>query len=302
MEIPADFAQRMMEVHGAAGRAWLAGLPGLLAACAADWGLKVGPPFPLSYNYVAPATRADGTEVVLKVGVPCVGLWGEMAALRVYDGRGSVQLLAADHERGVMLLERLRPGTTLLAVEDDPAATEIAAGVMRALRHPPPADHAFRTVDAWAAGLGKLRARFGGATGPLPADLVLRAESLFAELLASQAPPVVLHADLHHGNILAATRAPWLAVDPQGVVGEPASEVGVWLHNPLPQLLQQPDPSRILARRIDQLSDLLGFDRTRIHAWGLATAVLSAWWSIEDHGYGWEGAIAVARLLAALPG
>ena len=54
------------------------------------------------------------------------------------------------------------------------------------------------------------------------------------------------------------------------------------------------------ARRVDQLSAELGFDRQRLVGWGLAQAVLSAWWSYEDHGRGWEGGLACAEILQAL--
>jgi streptomycin 6-kinase len=145
-----------------------------------------------------------------------------------------------------------------------------------------------------------MRQHFGGTGGPFPARLVDEAESLFAELLGSQAPPVLLHGDLHHENILSAQRAPWLALDPKGILGEPAYEVGALLRNPLPQLLQRPDPGRVMARRVDQLAEALEIERARIRGWGLAQAVLSAWWSVEDHGYGWEDTIACAELLAAI--
>jgi len=56
----------------------------------------------------------------------------------------------------------------------------------------------------------------------------------------------------------------------------------------------------MLARRVDQLAAELGFERARIRGWGVAQAVLSAWWSFEDHGHGWEPAIACAELLAAI--
>ena len=105
---------------------------------------------------------------------------------------------------------------------------------------------------------------------------------------------------MHHENILSATRAPWLAIDPKGIVGEPDYEVGALLRNPLPQLLNMPHPGRVTARRVDQLAEALGFDRARVRGWGLAQAVLSAWWCIEDSGYGWEPAIACAELLAAV--
>jgi streptomycin 6-kinase len=171
---------------------------------------------------------------------------------------------------------------------------------MRQLWRPLPPDHGFRSVADWAAGLGKLRPYFGGGTGPLPVALVERAEALFAALLPSMAAPVLLHGDLHHWNILAAQREPWLALDPKGIAGEPAYEVGALLRNQIPRLLALPDPPAAMARRIAILADELGFDRVRLVGWGIAQAVLSAWWSIEDHGYGGEEAITCAELLLPL--
>jgi streptomycin 6-kinase len=300
--IPDDFAGRMVELYGNEGNDWLERLPALLDACARRWSLALQPPFELSYNYVCPAVRADGTEVVLKVGVVNPELLSEIAALQLYAGRGCAQLLDADPDQGIMLLERLRPGTPLLELQDDQQATAIAAQVMAQLWRPVPPNHPFPTVAKWAAGLGRLRARFNGRTGPLPRRLVEMAESLFAELIPSMAEPVLLHGDLHHWNILAAERQTWLALDPKGIVGEPAYEVGAWLRNPMPDIARMPQAGRILARRMDQFADLLGFDRARILGWGVAQAVLSAWWSFEDHGHGWEPAIACADLLATLKG
>ncbi len=301
--VPNGFARTIVELYRTAGVEWLSRLPSVIADCAQHWSLTVMPPFePLSYNYVAPASRADGADVVLKVGVPNPELLTEIEALRFFNGHGIVRLLDANADQGVLLLERLKPGAPLSSLTDDEQATAIAAQVMRQLWQPAPAAHPFPTVAKWAAGLKRLREHFDGGCGPFPDDLVEAAEARFAELIGSMAEPVLLHGDLHHENILTAERQPWLALDPKGLVGEPAYEVGPLLRNPMPQLLAEPKPERILARRLDQLelAEALGFDRERLLGWGLAQAVLSAWWSFEDHGHGWESGIACAELLAAL--
>jgi len=195
----------------------------------------------------------------------------------------------------------LEPGTPLTALceTDDAAATSAASSVMRKLWRTPHAGHAFPTVADWGEGFRRLRGRFGGGTGPFPRALVEEAETLFRELLESSAEPVLLHGDLHHGNVLAAAREPWLAIDPKGLVGEPAYEVGALLRNPLPQLFDWPRPVRVAERRIAQLSEELGFDRERVRGWGLAQAVLSGWWTFEDTGAGGGAGVAVAEILAA---
>jgi streptomycin 6-kinase len=302
--LPEHFTRLMIEIYGDEGVAWLEQLPALIDDCAERWSLTVLPPYELSYNYVAPAIRADGTPVVLKVGVPSGEPVDQIPALRHYAGHGMVRLLEADADLGAYVMERLSPGVSLVHMEDDQQATAIAAEVMRQIwqgpARIPPAEHRFPTIADWINGMQRMREHFGGTTGPFPRALVEEAEWLFAELLASQAAPVLLHGDLHHDNIVSAKRAPWLALDPKGIVGEPAYEVGALLRNPLPRLLEMPNPARATARRVDQLAEALGIERARVRGWGLAQAVLSAWWCVEDSGYGWEPTIACAELLAAV--
>ena len=301
MKIPERLAINVKDVHGETGAAWLARLPSILEECSRDWPLTLGAPFEAaSFNYVAPVVRSDGSPAVLKVGVPHSEFTTELEALRVFDGRGSVRLLEGDAERGVMLLERAVPGMPASGLDDDAKATSALTSVMRGLRRDVPADHPFPTVADWAEGLAKLRREFGGGTGPFPPEIVEAAERTFDDLLASSPAPRLLHGDLHHDNVLAAGRRPWLSVDPKGIVGDPAYETAAMLRNPVGWLPQQDDPARILRRRIDRLAEELGFDRARIAGWGFAQTVLAAWWTWEDHRRYDEAGILVAERLLAL--
>lgn len=302
---PDAFSQKILATFNDRGDAWLKRLPTLLSDCARRWSLTILPPFPnLSFNYVAPVVRADGSEAVLKAGVPHKELWTEVAALRLYDGQNSVRLLEADEARGVLLLERLTPGTSLTTLADDAHdewATSIAASVMRGLWRPVPPQHGFPTVGDWAKGFQRLREHFGGGVGPFPVRLVAEAETLSTELVrSSSAPVVVLHGDLHHDNILSAERRPWLAIDPKGVIGEPAYEVGALLRNLWADRHPLANPGRRLERRVHQLADELEIDRARVRGWGVAQAMLSAWWCVEDGGNSWASDVAIAELLAAV--
>lgn len=299
--VPDQLIRTTTELRGVAGAEWLNRLPQIIADCEQRWSVVIGPPFPeLSYNYVAPAIRADGTVAVLKLSFPEDGEFRtEAEALRFFAGRGVVQLLELDLDQGAMLLERLEPGMPLSTVEDDAEATSIAADVLRQLWRPVPPGSPLPLVSDWGRGFARLRQHFGGGSGPLPVVLVEEAETLFAELISSQAEPALLHGDLHHSNILAARRQPWLAIDPKGVVGEPAYDTGALLRNPA-ELLDTPQPGRILTRRIDQLAEELGLDRVRVHGWGVSQAVLAAYWGWEDSGHVWKEALAFAELLAEI--
>jgi streptomycin 6-kinase len=294
--LPEDF-RRTIEMFGERGAVWLDRLPALVAAYERRWDLRVLPPFALSYNYVAPAVRADGTQVVLKLGVPDPELSSEIEALRFFEGRGAVRLLEAEPGEGVLLLERLSPGVPLERMEDDVRATSIAGQVMRQLWRPVQQEKGLLSLEKWTAGLRRLRAQFEGGSGPFPEALVSRAEGLIAELLASSDERTLMHGDLHYWNILSAQRQEWLAIDPKGVVGDPAFEPSAWLLNTKPAELYGSELKRQLRRRVDQFSEELGLERARVLGWGCARAVLSSWWSYEDHGCGGEHALEVAASL-----
>jgi len=51
---------------------------------------------------------------------------------------------------------------------------------------------------------------------------------------------------------------------------------------------------------LDQRAAELGFDRTRMVAWGLAQSILTGWWSLEDHGCGYEPDIVCAEMFEEL--
>lgn len=287
--LPENFIKTTLELFGESGQHWLEQLPDLLAEFETRWAIRIGPPFELSYNFVAPAVRADGSEAVLKAGHPHKELSSEMAALAYYGGRGIVRLLELDAGRGVMLLERLRPGVPLAELADDDAATRIAAGVMRQLWVPAPAgapvggQNDLCTAAGWALGMDRLRKTFSGSSGPFPERLIEQAERLFAELLHSAGPLLLLHGDLHHWNILTAERQPWLALDPKGLIGEAEYEVGALTRNRWVENASKTDLQRQADRRLAIFAEMLGFDRQRMLAWCMAQAVLSAWWSYEDH-------------------
>lgn len=281
IELPAEFQQRVRRVFKESGADWLRRLPDVLRACEQRWSLRLGPPFELSYHYVAPATLPDGTEVVLKAGVVHPDLLHQIQTLRLYGGRGMVRLIDADEGAGVMVLERVRPGATIVDLPDDDA-TLIAAGIMRQLRLPPPPDCGLPTLAEWATALDRVRDHCGGGTGPIPERLFEMARVYWREMLASAGPPVVLHGDLHHWNILRDQRRGYVAIDPHGVLGEPAYEVAALLGNPNTRLRFFADPPGTMARRLDILHDALGYDRQRMLRWGIAFQALSAWWSLED--------------------
>jgi streptomycin 6-kinase len=311
MNLPPEFISNIQNTFQEDGHTFLKALPELIAEASARWGLTdVRPSSNLSYNFVAFAKRAsttglDGTsqpstqrEVVLKMGVPNSDMESEIAALRLFNGEGACRLIDYDEEKSWMLMERLRPGVMLSTLENDEEATHIAADVIQKIWRPAPKDDVFIRLSDWFDGLKSLRSMFNGRTGPLSEKLVERVEHSVKDFLTENHKPVLMHGDFHHFNILSSERG-WLVIDPKGVIGPACYEVGPFLINPWGDLLSGKNYRQMTKRRIDILHEQLGFERKRIREWGLAHAVLSAWWSIEDHG-DWHYALAFAEMIADL--
>ena len=317
-----EFIRTIENGYGEDGKQFVTNLPVLVEECSQRWSLTDVRPVPnLSYNFVAfakrrspalPLGRSAQDEVVLKIGVPNRELTSEMAALRLFNGEGACRLIDSDEEKGVLLLERLKPGVMLSTMEDDEEATRIAAQVMLNIWKPleslesvstlaqeqAPVLQKFIRLSDWFNGLRRLRAMFNGGTGPLDEKLVDRVDASVKDFFAENHKPVLMHGDFHHFNILSSERG-WLVIDPKGVIGPAGYEVGPFLMNPWGDLLNGSNYRLMMKRRIDILHEELGFERERLREWGLAHAVLSAWWSIEENG-DWRYAASFAEMIAEL--
>jgi len=269
------------------GAAWLEHLPGLVTECCARWDLVLGAPFePATISYVAPVTRSDGTPAVLKVNFPEPESEHEAAALAHWDGAGAVRLLASDPGRRALLVERCAPGDQLWSVADEAQADRQAAAVLRRLwsAPPPPAGHPFRTLAGearrWA---DELPARWQRHARPFDRALLDRAVGWIGELLASGAEggaEVLLHQDLHGGNVLRARREPWLVIDPKPMSGDPHYELAPMLWNRFDELTG--DIRAGVRRRFHALVDHAGLDEDRARDWVVVRMMNNACWRLQD--------------------
>jgi streptomycin 6-kinase len=262
---------------GAEGTQWLNSLPERIAALERTWRFRTGPAFDHdgAVSWIAPVHLEDGSEAILKVGLPHEEARFEAEALRCLDGQGAVRLLQASDDGFALLLERCLPGTdlwTLGEAEGDAVAAQI---LPRLWRDPGPTAPFLALSDMvarWCEEMPQIAAAEG-----YDKDLTAQALALGSELAASQPQQVLLHGDFHPGNVLAAQREPWLMIDPKPLVGDPAYDLAQWLGNRYDAALLTADPVAALRHQIVRFADSLELDPARISGWAFVKALGWEW-------------------------
>jgi streptomycin 6-kinase len=296
MKLPDNFRQNVMRIMRNHGVAWLDMLKSTIKVLAQKWQLTdIQTLENLSFNYVARAySKQFSSDVILKICMPDGGFKQEKQALEYYDGKGSVRLIVFDEFHHAMLLESIIPGTPLktLFPERDEQAVEVAVQEIKKLHTQPLAtSHNFPTMPEWLSLFDTLE---------LPHELkkpVAIAREIANKLHATQKNQYLLHGDLHHENILRSSDNSWKAIDPKGVVGELAYEVGAFMCNP-GELMMQSKVKDIIAHRLDGFSKLLDIDRVRLANACYVRVMLSVCWTVQDRG-NWSDDLKCAELVKA---
>jgi streptomycin 6-kinase len=266
--------KNIINLYGEKGQQWLADLPNLIAQVGTVYGLSnLNPVKDLSYNYVFSGFRGN-QPIILKLGPDIDGLKQEARALKAFLGFGVVNVIA--EKDGLLLQIRVISGISLKSYfpTKDNEAISIAINIMNRLHKAPiPCAHSFPNIKDWLAVLDK--------DWGIPTKYIQKARVLRDNLLKTSENEVLLHGDLHHDNILQ-NGDDWLVIDPKGVIGEPAYEVGAFIRNPIPELLKHGNVQAIIDNRIMRFAEMLKLPERRILDWCFVQAVLSWVWALED--------------------
>ena len=285
LNIPERLANSIREYFGQEGIAWLARLPELLPEAAARWELELGAAsVDAGTGFVCFARHRDGRHRVLKVAFPHDEHLTGVEGMRIYAGRGCVRVLDTADGDTQVLMERVLPGTHLHEVGDEAEEVRIAAGVIRRLHRPPPAVHTLPPHSSW---VDKALARIAASDvddSLLPRKLVRALETAVADL-ESLRRPVVLHGDLHHENILRDDRLGWLAIDPKGLVGDPALEIGRYMANELDRAVTTDGFRALAERRLEVFARELDEPLDRLRAAAAVDVIMCMGWELENRDF-----------------
>lgn len=245
--------------------------------------------------------RADGAKAIVKEPSELALRDGEPRRSADFldwrNGNGAVKLF--DRHGDLILQEHLsgQPLLDVLEKESDDAATAIAADVVARLHS--------AGNDPWPATLEPLRQHFAGLFAKASLDLGAGERSQFVagaevaeRLLAAQSDVRPLHGDIHHANIMHGARG-WVAIDPKGLVGDPAFDIANLFYNPVESALRTEE--RRIAAMASILSGKLEQDTKKLLDYAFAFSALSAAWHVEDgNGAEADRSLAVGRAARAV--
>ncbi|MGB1229973.1 MAG: aminoglycoside phosphotransferase family protein [Holosporaceae bacterium] len=238
-----------------------------------------GRPFETVTSFILFVKRHK-TTCVLKVFKPDSDEKFSGDALQLYNGEGVVTCLAKDPN--ALLLKRVKPASPLTEYSlngQDDKATLIFCEVLKKLHRAKKQTTLFQrmpSISVWGHGFETFADDALGAQ--LSSTLIGDAKTLFFDLVAAQSEAVLLHADLHHDNILYDAHKGWLALDPKGFRGEQEIDASAYFKNPTHDgfCIQQ-----AFERRLLTLQKELSFDAHKMIAWCYTLTVLSCLWLLQ---------------------
>ncbi|MGW1376870.1 aminoglycoside phosphotransferase family protein [Streptomyces sp. NPDC002446] len=281
-EVPANLASSYARSFGEEGIAWIAALPALAAEFLERWELKRdGAAGAGEASLVLPVLRKDGTRAALKLQMAREETTAALIGLRTWRGEGMVRLLDHDPESSTMLLERLDGARTLASIADDDMAMGILAGLQSRLVRVAAPQGLRRLGDIAGEMLERVPQAVTALADPADRRLLSGWASAVAEL-AGEPGDRLLHWDLHYDNVLAGEREPWLAIDPEPLAGDPGFDLWPALDSRWDDVVAKGDPLRVVRRRFDLLTEVLGLDRARATGWTLGRLLQNSLWDIDD--------------------
>jgi streptomycin 6-kinase len=275
IDIPQELAAAQERYNGDKGREFIAGLPALIEDFLERWQLRPdGSPMHGVAALVLPVVRrTDATPAALKLQLLDEESAGEPVALRLWDGDGAVRLLDHDPATHTMLLERLDSTRMLSTLPGTRDAVLVIAGLLAHLTAGPAPAGIRRLGDIARAMLDRTPEALKRIPDPEVRRTVADCAAAVREVV-DEPGDRLLHWDLHDENVLASERAPWLAIDPKPLAGDPGFEL--W-----PALDNRFDADEI-TWRFDAMTDVLGLDRARARAWTLGRLLQNSLWDIKD--------------------
>ncbi|WP_080848989.1 aminoglycoside phosphotransferase family protein [Cytobacillus gottheilii] len=267
---------------GDKGKQWLDSLGEVTQLFERKWNIQMGK----SLNggteaFVAEVSTKGGGEAILKLMMPQIEgnsvFEQEIAALTIAGGDGYVRLLNYDMDHRAVLLEKLGSPLKDVGYSMENQIEIICNTLKKSWGKPIPKDRKLQSskdIINWF--LNFIPEIWAELNSPCSRQLIDKAlEFLQSRLLNnSKEKSVLVHGDAHSGNILqdrTESQPSFKLIDPDGLVAEPAYDLGVLMREWLDDLSINPVENG--RKRCMLLSEITGLKTQAIWEWGFIQSI-----------------------------
>ncbi|MFS0661053.1 aminoglycoside phosphotransferase family protein [Niallia alba] len=231
--------------------------------------------------FVAEVTKEDGGKAILKLTMPHVEgnsvFEQEIVALKITDGDGYVRLLKYDMDHRAVLLEKLGLPLKDVGYSMETQIEIICSTLKKSWAKPIPKDHKLQSskdIINWFSNF--IPEIWAELNSPCSRQLIDKALVFLESRLSnsSKETSVLVHGDAHSGNILqdmTESQPSFKLIDPDGLVAEPAYDLGVLMREWLDGLTNNPLENG--RKRCLLLSEITGVNTQAIWEWGFIQSI-----------------------------
>lgn len=267
---------------GVEGEHWLRNLDEVIQLLEQKWKIRLGKSLKGGTEaFVAEVTTRMGDKAILKLTMPPMegntAFKQEIVALKISDGHGYVRLLNYDIDHRAILLERLGSPLKDLGYPTEMQIEIICNALKKSWEKPLPKDHKLQSgkeiINWFSDFIPKIWAE---VETPCPRLLIDKALVFLESRLSNSSleTSVLVHGDAHSGNILkdmTNSKTSFKLIDPDGLVAEPAYDLGVLMREWLDDLTINPLENG--RKRCLLLSEITGVDIGAIWEWGFIQSI-----------------------------
>ncbi|MEQ2468083.1 aminoglycoside phosphotransferase family protein [Niallia sp. Sow4_A1] len=267
---------------GVDGEHWLRNLGEVTHLLEQKWKIRLGK----SLNggteaFVAEVTTRMGDKAILKLTMPPMegntAFKQEIVALKIADGHGYVRLLNYNMDQRAILLEKLGSPLKDMGYPAEMQIEIICNALKKSWGKSLPKDHKLQSgkdiINWFSSFIPELWAELERPCSRLLIEKAL----VFLESRLSNSSletSVLVHGDAHSGNILkdmTKSKASFKLIDPDGLIAEPAYDLGVLMREWLDDLTINPMENG--RKRCLLLSEITSINPQAIWEWGFIQSV-----------------------------
>lgn len=225
------------------------------------------------------AISAEYGPVILKLNHDTLQLREEYTMLHKLNGSGCCKVFAYDEKSGMLLEERLLPGTVLREEESLVKRMEVLKTVFHKIHQMVGNDTKNPSYLDWLEGAYQFC--IDNDVDTKLTEKAKLARDICAEIFEKYSERTLLHGDLHHDNILLRADGTYSMIDPKGVIGPEILDLPRFIMNELDTKHAVPDEEHMY-EVVRMVSENFGYPIADVKKVYFMEVILGNIWCIED--------------------